>query len=215
VIGRLWHAACGGFRRADENAARAARLGREHIPRPRHADEPPGPQVGRGRAGLRRFVSGIRRRAHLRARCDLRRFPDDQGGGGGRQPVRSGSRRVGSTSGTPAPPALGDVKASVGGEREVIVDSPPGMFCPALEAARGCDAVLLVAEPAPFGCRRLLPRRVASACPAGPSSATVAGARHRPERSGGGKELPFSWTPPTSGAWPRRVQAGNSPCRWR
>ena len=33
----------------------------------------------------------------------------------------------------------------------VIVDAPPGTACPVVEAVRGCDHVLLVTEPTPFG----------------------------------------------------------------
>ncbi|WP_291442992.1 ATP-binding protein [Desulfovibrio sp.] len=34
---------------------------------------------------------------------------------------------------------------------DVLMDAPPGVSCPAMTAARGADAVLLVAEPTPFG----------------------------------------------------------------
>lgn len=34
---------------------------------------------------------------------------------------------------------------------DMIVDAPPGTSCPAMTAVRGVDAVLLVAEPTPFG----------------------------------------------------------------
>lgn len=37
------------------------------------------------------------------------------------------------------------------GEGVVILDAPPGSSCPVMEAARGADHVLLVAEPSPFG----------------------------------------------------------------
>jgi MinD superfamily P-loop ATPase len=33
----------------------------------------------------------------------------------------------------------------------VILDAPPGTSCPVVEAARGCDYLLLVTEPTPFG----------------------------------------------------------------
>lgn len=32
-----------------------------------------------------------------------------------------------------------------------VLDAPPGASCPVLEAARGADAVILIAEPSPFG----------------------------------------------------------------
>ncbi len=34
---------------------------------------------------------------------------------------------------------------------DALMDAPPGVSCPAMTAARGADAVLLVAEPTPFG----------------------------------------------------------------
>lgn len=36
-------------------------------------------------------------------------------------------------------------------QADVLMDAPPGVSCPAMTAARGADAVLLVAEPTPFG----------------------------------------------------------------
>ena len=37
------------------------------------------------------------------------------------------------------------------GKGITILDAPPGASCPVMEAARGADHVLLVAEPSPFG----------------------------------------------------------------
>lgn len=37
------------------------------------------------------------------------------------------------------------------GDADVLMDAPPGVSCPAMTAAHGADAVLLVAEPTPFG----------------------------------------------------------------
>ena len=34
---------------------------------------------------------------------------------------------------------------------DVLLDSPPGVSCPAMTVARDVDAVLLVADPTPFG----------------------------------------------------------------
>ena len=34
---------------------------------------------------------------------------------------------------------------------DIIIDAPPGVSCPAVTAAMGCDAVVLVTEPTPFG----------------------------------------------------------------
>ena len=36
-------------------------------------------------------------------------------------------------------------------DRTVIIDSPPGTSCPAIEAVKSTDLVLLVTEPSPFG----------------------------------------------------------------
>jgi MinD superfamily P-loop ATPase len=37
------------------------------------------------------------------------------------------------------------------GGRDAIVDSPPGVSCPAVNAVMDADAILLVTEPTPFG----------------------------------------------------------------
>jgi len=39
----------------------------------------------------------------------------------------------------------------VANRETVIIDAPPGTACPAMEAVRGADVVLLVTEPTPFG----------------------------------------------------------------
>lgn len=53
------------------------------------------------------------------------------------------------------PPLLRAVKArlpqSGDGGRDVILDAPPGVSCPAVNAVRDADVVVLVAEPTPFG----------------------------------------------------------------
>lgn len=36
-------------------------------------------------------------------------------------------------------------------DRDIIIDSPPGVSCPAVTAVMDCDAVVLVTEPTPFG----------------------------------------------------------------
>ncbi|MFB3893261.1 MAG: ATP-binding protein [Phycisphaerae bacterium] len=50
-----------------------------------------------------------------------------------------------------SPPAIRAVKAAAPTAELVIVDSPPGTSCPVIESVRGCDQVLLVTEPTPFG----------------------------------------------------------------
>jgi MinD superfamily P-loop ATPase len=46
--------------------------------------------------------------------------------------------------------ALLDSKKELAG-RDVIIDAPPGVSCPAVTAVMDCDAVVLVTEPTPFG----------------------------------------------------------------
>ena len=50
-----------------------------------------------------------------------------------------------------SPPAIRAVKAEAREADLVIIDAPPGTACPVVEAVRGCDHVLLVTEPTPFG----------------------------------------------------------------
>jgi len=50
-----------------------------------------------------------------------------------------------------SPPVIRAVKEEVGEADLVVVDAPPGTACPVVEAVRGCDHVLLVTEPTPFG----------------------------------------------------------------
>jgi MinD superfamily P-loop ATPase len=50
-----------------------------------------------------------------------------------------------------SPPAIRAVKAEARAADLVIVDAPPGTACPVVEAVKGCDRVLLVTEPTPFG----------------------------------------------------------------
>ena len=49
------------------------------------------------------------------------------------------------------PPLIKKVKAKALQEGIVIIDAPPGTSCPVIEAIKGCDFVLLVTEPTPFG----------------------------------------------------------------
>jgi len=55
-----------------------------------------------------------------------------------------------------SPPLMRDVKAycdgMVASEREdVIIDCPPGVSCPAVNAVMGSDVIIMVTEPTPFG----------------------------------------------------------------
>lgn len=50
-----------------------------------------------------------------------------------------------------APPLVRAVKKRISEERDVIIDAPPGVSCPVIEAIRGSDFCLLVTEPTPFG----------------------------------------------------------------
>jgi MinD superfamily P-loop ATPase len=50
-----------------------------------------------------------------------------------------------------SPPVIRALKAVAPQAELVIVDAPPGTSCPVVEAVSGCDRVLLVTEPTPFG----------------------------------------------------------------
>jgi len=50
-----------------------------------------------------------------------------------------------------APPLIRAVKQELDRERTCVVDVPPGTSCPVIEAVAGCDFVVLVTEPTPFG----------------------------------------------------------------
>jgi MinD superfamily P-loop ATPase len=50
-----------------------------------------------------------------------------------------------------SPPAIHAVKAAAPECDLVLLDAPPGTSCPAIEAIRGSDFVILVTEPTPFG----------------------------------------------------------------
>jgi len=50
-----------------------------------------------------------------------------------------------------SPPAIRAVKSAALPADLTILDAPPGTSCPVMETARGCDRVLLVTEPTPFG----------------------------------------------------------------
>ena len=67
-------------------------------------------------------------------------------------PYFSGTTRVGEVM---TPPVLrrllAELETAVPGETDVLLDSPPGVSCPAVTVVRKVDAVLLVADPTPFG----------------------------------------------------------------
>lgn len=50
-----------------------------------------------------------------------------------------------------SPPAIRAVKSAAPSADLTILDAPPGTSCPVVETVRGCDYVVLVTEPTPFG----------------------------------------------------------------
>jgi len=50
-----------------------------------------------------------------------------------------------------SPPAIRVVKEAAPDVELTILDCPPGTSCPVIESVRGCDLLLLVTEPTPFG----------------------------------------------------------------
>lgn len=50
-----------------------------------------------------------------------------------------------------SPAVIRSLKKGMSTEGVVILDAPPGTSCPVIEAIRGCNFVLLVTEPTPFG----------------------------------------------------------------
>lgn len=50
-----------------------------------------------------------------------------------------------------SPPAIHAVKQVATEDDWAVLDAPPGTSCPVVEAVRGCDLVVLVTEPTPFG----------------------------------------------------------------
>ncbi len=50
-----------------------------------------------------------------------------------------------------SPPAIHAVKEAAPDADFAIFDCPPGTSCPVIESVRGCDLLLLVTEPTPFG----------------------------------------------------------------
>jgi MinD superfamily P-loop ATPase len=48
-------------------------------------------------------------------------------------------------------PVIKAVKAEIPAVDLVLIDAPPGTSCPVIEGVRGCDFLVLVTEPTPFG----------------------------------------------------------------
>lgn len=69
---------------------------------------------------------------------------------GGSGPIRfvDGLLRVGEAM---SPPVIRAVRKAAPPVDLVVIDAPPGTSCPVIASIRGCDAVVLVTEPTPFG----------------------------------------------------------------
>ncbi len=50
-----------------------------------------------------------------------------------------------------SPPVIHAVRESAPEVELLLIDAPPGTSCPVIESIRGCDYVILVTEPTPFG----------------------------------------------------------------
>jgi MinD superfamily P-loop ATPase len=59
-----------------------------------------------------------------------------------------GTLNVGEAKG---PPVIRAVRAAAPDVDVIVMDAPPGTSCPVIESIRGCDFVVLVTEPTPFG----------------------------------------------------------------
>lgn len=59
-----------------------------------------------------------------------------------------GELRIGEAQ---AVPLIRELKKRMPTDGVIIIDAPPGTSCPVIEAIKGIDLVLLVAEPTPFG----------------------------------------------------------------
>lgn len=55
-----------------------------------------------------------------------------------------------------SPPVIKAVKAAAPDVDWLIIDAPPGTSCPVITAVRGCDFIVLVTEPTPFGLNDLV-----------------------------------------------------------
>ncbi|MBW2060943.1 MAG: ATP-binding protein [Deltaproteobacteria bacterium] len=50
-----------------------------------------------------------------------------------------------------SPPLMRAAKKRLDSSRDVIIDAPPGVSCPAVNAVKDTDVIVLVTEPTPFG----------------------------------------------------------------
>lgn len=69
---------------------------------------------------------------------------------------RWGRLNIGEARSTPVIQAVKDLDTAPPLDT-VIIDAPPGVACPAVEAMRGADFAVLVTEPTPFGLHDLVP----------------------------------------------------------
>jgi len=96
-----------------------------------------------GKRELGRIVSGHFRTDHLSSgREEDAGFPDAG--------FLMGRLRVGEAM---SPPLMRQVKARLpqGQSADILIDSPPGVSCPAVNAVMDADVLVLVTEPTPFG----------------------------------------------------------------
>ena len=63
-------------------------------------------------------------------------------------PFAHGMLRIGEAM---SPPLIKAVKKKIDPARTCIIDAPPGTSCPVIQAVNGCDFLVLVTEPTPFG----------------------------------------------------------------
>ena len=55
-----------------------------------------------------------------------------------------------------SPPLIRQVKEHINLKKTVIIDAPPGTFCPVVTSVKGSDFCVLVTEPTPFGLNDLI-----------------------------------------------------------
>ena len=71
-----------------------------------------------------------------------------QAGAAGPVEFVHGTLRVGEAM---SPPLIRAVKEKINPQKVAILDAPPGTSCPVIHTVLGCDFVILVTEPTPFG----------------------------------------------------------------
>ena len=69
-------------------------------------------------------------------------------GRAGKNRFAHGKLRIGEAQ---SPPLIRRVKERIPAVDVAVLDAPPGASCPVIETVRGCDFVLMVTEPTPFG----------------------------------------------------------------